>query len=68
VLIQTNFEPGFSGISRAISAILILCEEIVHLNRLSLTVSGTRGTFRIRGLFVIEGLYMVLLRDIKTRK
>jgi hypothetical protein len=68
LLIQTNFEPGFSGISRTVSAILVLCEEIVYLNHLGLTVSGARGTFRIRGLFVIEGLYIVLLRDIKTVK
>jgi hypothetical protein len=68
VLIQTNFEPGLSGISRTVNAILVLCEEIVYLNRLGLTVSGARGTFRIRGLFVIEGLYIVLLRDIKTGK
>jgi len=68
MLIQTNFERIFSGISQTVRAILVLCEEIGYLNRLVLTVSGARGTFRIRGLFVIEGLYIVLLRDIKTGK
>jgi hypothetical protein len=68
MLIQTNFEPGFGGIAQTVSVILGLCKEIVYLNRWGLTVSGARGIFRIRGLFLIEGLHIVLLRDIKTGK
>jgi hypothetical protein len=58
-------EPGVSRIYRTVSAILVQYEEMLSLYRLRLTVSGAACTFTIIGLALVDGLYILLLKDIK---